>query len=152
MAEVCPADAIKKTPDGVVQSARKERCIGCNHCGLACPFGVPKVEVAQVEFMMKCDMCYDRTSEGRKPMCASVCPSQALFFGTRDELATLRPRSVPQNEFQFGQQTIRTKVNFLVPTSDAGPVDVTAMDEEEESDPMMAGLYPAEESCINPTA
>ena len=43
-AEVCPAEAIKKTPDGVVQSARKERCISCNNCGLACPFGVPKVE------------------------------------------------------------------------------------------------------------
>ncbi len=37
--------------------------------------------------MMKCDMCYDRTSVGRKPMCATVCPSGALFFGTREQLA-----------------------------------------------------------------
>ena len=39
----------------------------------------------QTEFslMMKCDMCYDRTSVGLKPMCASVCPSGALYFGTR---------------------------------------------------------------------
>ena len=96
-AEVCPADAIKKTPDGVVQSARKERCIGCNNCGLACPFGVPKVEVTGIELMMKCDMCYDRTSEGKKPMCASVCPSQCLFFGTREEIARLRPNSQPVN-------------------------------------------------------
>ena len=68
-AEVCPADAIKKTEDGVVQSARKERCISCNNCGLACPFGVPKVEVTGIELMQKCDMCYDRTSVGKKPMC-----------------------------------------------------------------------------------
>ena len=42
-AEVCPADAIKRTEDGVVQTARKPRCIACNNCVLACPFGVPKM-------------------------------------------------------------------------------------------------------------
>ena len=75
-AEVCPADAIKRTDDGVVQTARKPRCIACNNCVLACPFGVPKMKT-EMNLMMKCDMCYDRTSVGLKPMCASVCPSQA---------------------------------------------------------------------------
>src|SRR5262249_1277665 len=42
-AEVCPADAIKRTGDGVVQSARKPRCIACGNCVVACPFGVPEV-------------------------------------------------------------------------------------------------------------
>ena len=63
-AEVCPADAIKKTDDGIVQSAKKERCIGCNNCGLACPFGVPKVEVTGIELMMKCDMNEDNNGGG----------------------------------------------------------------------------------------
>ena len=113
-AEVCPADAIKRTADGVVQTARKPRCIGCNNCVLACPFGVPKMNTG-MGLMMKCDMCYDRTSVGKKPMCASVCPSQALFFGTREEVARLRPGSRVLNTFQFGNQTITTKVNMLVP-------------------------------------
>ena len=43
-AQVCPADAIKQTPDGVVQSSLKPRCIGCSNCVLACPFGVPKYD------------------------------------------------------------------------------------------------------------
>ena len=43
-AEVCPADAIKRTEDGIVQTARKPRCIACNNCVLACPFGVPEDE------------------------------------------------------------------------------------------------------------
>ena len=73
-AQVCPADAIKQTPDGVVQSSLKPRCIGCQNCVLACPFGVPKYAVEQDQ-MMKCDMCYDRTSAGKRPMCATVCPS-----------------------------------------------------------------------------
>ncbi|MCZ7666952.1 MAG: 4Fe-4S binding protein [Chloroflexi bacterium] len=113
-AEVCPADAIKRTADGVVQTARKPRCIACNNCVLACPFGVPKMN-NEMNLMMKCDMCYDRTSIGLKPMCASVCPSQALFFGTREEIERLRPRSQAINSFQFGNQTVTTKVNMMVP-------------------------------------
>lgn len=65
-AEVCPADAIKRTADGVVQSARKPRCIACGNCVMACPFGVPEVYEDR-QIMMKCDMCYDRTSVGKKP-------------------------------------------------------------------------------------
>ncbi len=122
-AEVCPADAIKRTADGVVQTARKPRCIACNNCVLACPFGVPKMNSA-ASLMMKCDMCYDRTSVGMKPMCASVCPSQALFYGTRAEIEQLRPRSQPVNSFQFGSQRITTKVNMMAPR----PVHVRLVD------------------------
>lgn len=113
-AEVCPADAIKKAEDGVVMSARKPRCVACNNCVLACPFGVPKM-MNDLELMMKCDMCYDRTSAGKKPMCATVCPSGTLFFGSREEVARLRPRATPVNRFQFGAQTVATKVNVLAP-------------------------------------
>jgi Fe-S-cluster-containing dehydrogenase component len=112
-AMVCPADAIKKTPDGVVQSSLKPRCIGCTNCVFACPFGVPKYDV-DVDQMMKCDMCYDRTSIGLKPMCATVCPSGALFYGTPEELAEQRG-GTPVNEFLFGDRTIRTKVHLMMP-------------------------------------
>ncbi len=130
-AEVCPADAIKRTEDGVVQSARKPRCIACSNCVLACPFGVPKMK-SDLELMMKCDMCYDRSSVGKKPMCASVCPSQALFFGTREEIEQLRKRSAAVNRFRFGNQTVTTKVNMMVPR-DTRPeyVDVAAAMEED---------------------
>jgi Fe-S-cluster-containing dehydrogenase component len=113
-AEVCPSDAIKRTEDGIVQTARKPRCIACNNCVLACPFGVPKMK-SEMELMMKCDMCYDRTSTGRKPMCATVCPSGALFYGTREEIETQRRSAVPVNRFQFGGQVIHTKVQMLAP-------------------------------------
>jgi Fe-S-cluster-containing dehydrogenase component len=113
-AEVCPADAIKRMEDGVVQTARKPRCIACNNCVLACPFGVPKYDT-EIDQMMKCDMCYDRTSTGRRPMCATVCPSGALAFATIDEIMqTRRGRAV--NDWQFGEERVRTKVFVLVPT------------------------------------
>jgi Fe-S-cluster-containing dehydrogenase component len=134
-AEVCPADAIKRTADGVVQTARKPRCIACGNCVVACPFGVPEVDEPQ-QLMMKCDMCYDRTSVGKKPMCATVCPSQALFFGTVEEAEHLRPMSQPVNEFKFGRQTITTQVFMMAPRSAAvaAPfVDITAAMQAEPS-------------------
>jgi Fe-S-cluster-containing dehydrogenase component len=125
-AEVCPADAIKRAADGVVQTARKPRCIACNNCVLACPFGVPKMNTG-MQLMMKCDLCYDRTSVGKKPMCASVCPSQALFYGTNEEIERMRPRSRAIDTFRFGRQTITTRVKLMVPRdSTAMQLDVTA--------------------------
>jgi Fe-S-cluster-containing dehydrogenase component len=113
-AQVCPADAIKQTAEGVVQSSLKPRCIGCANCVLACPFGVPKYD-GDADQMMKCDMCYDRTSTGRRPMCATVCPSGALAFTTIEEIMRTRQgRAV--NDWQFGDQHVRTKVFVLVPT------------------------------------
>ncbi len=111
-AEVCPADAIKKAEDGVVQSSLKPRCIGCSNCVLACPFGIPKM-VPEYEQMMKCDMCYDRTSVGKRPMCATVCPSQALAYVKPEEIAR-RPDKAT-NLFYFGNQRITTKVFMMVP-------------------------------------
>jgi Fe-S-cluster-containing dehydrogenase component len=110
-ARVCPADAIKQTEDGIVHSSMKARCIGCSNCVLACPFGVPHY-VAAIDQMMKCDMCFDRTSIGKKPMCATVCPSQALYFGPPQEVERMR-REKPVNEFRFGEQVVRTKVNMM---------------------------------------
>ena len=121
-AQVCPADAIKQNEDGIVQSSLKPRCIGCSNCVLACPFGVPKYDAA-IDQMMKCDMCLDRTSEGLKPMCASVCPSEALWYGTLEEFAAQRRGSLLR-DFMFGRQEVRTKVYTVVDDVGAGPIDV----------------------------
>jgi Fe-S-cluster-containing dehydrogenase component len=73
--------------------------------------------------MMKCDMCYDRTSVGKKPMCATVCPSGALSYVRSDEIAMRREK--PTNAFQFGNQKIVTKVYMMVPAeTDAVSLDV----------------------------
>ena len=111
-ARVCPADAIKVTEEGIVQSALAERCIGCSNCVLACPFGVPKYVIA-ADQMMKCDMCYDRTSVGKKPMCATVCPSEALYYGSREEILRRRPEK-PINSFVFGRHKVKTKISLMV--------------------------------------
>lgn len=113
-ARVCPADAISKDEFGVVHSANPSRCIACSNCVNACPFGVP-IKFDATDLMKKCNMCFDRTSVGKKPMCATVCPSGALFWGTREELAKNRPNSTPVNNFRFGHQHVKTKVHYMMP-------------------------------------
>jgi len=124
-ASVCPADAIKIDPQGVVSSAQPDRCIGCGNCVLACPFGVPKLD-ASSELMMKCDLCYDRTAVGLRPMCATVCPSGALFYGAREEVEDRR-RARPLTRFAVGQQIIVTR-NALMGPSTIDTMVVTGVD------------------------
>mgnify|MGYP005847257595 FL=1 len=123
-ATVCPADAIHKGPDGVVHSALPERCIGCANCALACPFGVPKVDPVR-ELMVKCDLCHERTSVGKAPMCATVCPSGALMYGTRSEVEDQR-RARQVGIFRFGDESVRTRVQYLVPSwNETLPVNIS---------------------------
>ncbi len=85
-ASVCPVGALVKTAGGPVVY-RDDRCIGCRVCLLACPFSVPKYEwSARVPYVRKCTFCADRQALGKKPACATTCPSEALVFGDRAEL------------------------------------------------------------------
>ena len=120
-AEVCPADAILVTADGVVQEAAKERCIGCGNCVDACPFGVPKLDVAEM-LQYKCNLCYDRTSVGLAPMCATVCPTGAIFYGSVEELEADRPGAQAIDVFRFGDAEVRTGCAVVAPDTFAGPV------------------------------
>ncbi len=110
----CPADAIKMDGNGIVHSSLKPRCISCRNCELSCPFGVPIIR-DDIQQMQKCDMCFDRTSAGKKPMCATVCPTSALYYGTLDEVKRLRPHSKPINRWRFGKQEVETRVFVMVP-------------------------------------
>ena len=127
-AQVCPAQAILVSPDGVVHQADETRCIHCQNCVYACPFGVPKLDVPG-EYMRKCTLCYDRTSLGKGPMCATVCPTQAIFYGTYEEwLAAGRGEqgARPINIFYFGRQRVRTR-NYVVMGGDDEALDLMAL-------------------------
>jgi Fe-S-cluster-containing dehydrogenase component len=127
-AQVCPAQAILVSPDGVVQSADETRCIYCENCGYACPFGVPKFQRAG-HYMQKCNLCYDRTTQGKGPMCATVCPTQAIFYGTYEEwVASGRAQqgAKPVNTFFFGRQHVRTR-NYVVVSEQQDELDLLSL-------------------------
>jgi Fe-S-cluster-containing dehydrogenase component len=123
-AQVCPVMAISITSDGVVQMAEPSRCIGCRNCVYACPFGVPKFDVA-ARLMKKCNLCYDRTSQGLTPWCAQACPTQALWYGDYEEFMSQRVGH-PVKVTAFGQQQVRTKVYFVLP-EETPQLDIAAL-------------------------
>jgi Fe-S-cluster-containing dehydrogenase component len=129
-AQVCPALAILISPDGVVHQAEPSRCIGCRNCVYACPFGVPKFDI-EARLMKKCNLCYDRTSQGLKPWCAQACPTQAIWYGDYEEFMNQR-EGRPVNVTSFGSQTVRTKVYHVLP-ADVPRLDVAALLAEAES-------------------
>ena len=89
-------------------------------------------------------------------MCATVCPSQALFFGTREQVEQLRPLSTPINQFQFGAQTISTRVFMMMPAGQIVQrpyVDVTsAMNDQSRERTIQLTPVFAEASAGGPAA
>ena len=74
----CPAGALRRRDDGVVEHLRT-RCIGCGYCIESCPFHVPKKSPSQ-HTMRKCSFCTQRIDVGKEPACVSKCPTAALTY------------------------------------------------------------------------
>jgi formate dehydrogenase iron-sulfur subunit len=97
----CPVGALKKTADGPVVY-RKNLCIGCRYCMLACPFQVPKFEWDKaLPLISKCTMCADRVKVGLQPACAKVCPTRAVTFGDRDAMIHEAQRRIRSNPSRY---------------------------------------------------
>jgi Fe-S-cluster-containing dehydrogenase component len=144
-AQVCPVMAILITPDGVVQQAEVSRCIGCRNCVYACPFGVPKFDT-EARLMKKCNLCYDRTSQGLQPWCAQACPTDALWYGDYEEYINER-QGRPVNLTSFGNQTVQTKVYHVMPEETAR-LDVSLLLAEAEADLQRAASGAREEAWV----
>ena len=87
-AKACPVLAItKRAQDGIVVVERA-LCLGreCMLCKEACPYDAPKFGNAGNAAMQKCDLCAERWSEGKKPICVEACPTRALDAGWIEEL------------------------------------------------------------------
>ncbi len=77
---VCSPGALSRGEDGVVV-VDAAACDGCRACADACPFGVPDFDAGGV--LQLCDLCADRRADGKKPICADSCPTQALRWNPR---------------------------------------------------------------------
>lgn len=121
----CIVGALRKDPRGpVVYDA--SRCIGCRYCLISCPFQVPAYEYDDPirPQVRKCNFCFSRiTDEGKLPACVAVCPSEALRFGTREELieiAYTRMADTPERYYHhlYGEHEIGgTSWMYLAPAA-----------------------------------
>lgn len=99
----CFVNAYTKTPEGAVIYNPKV-CVGCRTCMVACPFSIPafKYSSAFSPRIMKCIFCYDtRLKEGRPPACVEICPTEALKFGTREELLRIARQRIKRNPDRY---------------------------------------------------
>ena len=83
---VCPTGAsYKRAEDGIVL-VDHDKCIGCNYCSWACPYGVRELD-EQRKVITKCTLCVDRIHDTtlpaaeRRPACVMACPTSARLFG-----------------------------------------------------------------------
>ncbi len=83
--KACPAPgAIVQYSNGIVDFVH-ENCIGCGYCVKGCPFNIPRISKVD-EKAYKCTLCSDRVSNGQGPACAKSCPTQAIVFGTKEDM------------------------------------------------------------------
>lgn len=84
---VCPAVAITKDETTGALLVSKERCVGCNACLLACPFG--NIIYSNVECQaIKCDLC------GGEPACVAFCPTGALEYTEAETVVTAKKEAL----------------------------------------------------------
>ena len=83
--KACPAPgAIVQYSNGIVDFIH-ENCIGCGYCVKGCPFNIPRI--SQVDHKAyKCTLCSDRVAVGQGPACQKACPTQAIVFGSKDDM------------------------------------------------------------------
>lgn len=76
---VCPANAFKQRPDGIVVLDRK-RCTGCGLCKNACPYDA--IVISRIDGKAaKCNLCVELLDAGLNPACVDGCPVKCLTAG-----------------------------------------------------------------------
>jgi Fe-S-cluster-containing dehydrogenase component len=101
----CIVGALRKAPDGAV-IYRKEICLGCRYCMVACPFQIPAYEYSNpiTPRVRKCEFCTDRVKKtGANPACAATCPTEALVFGKRKGLLAMAKERIKGRQDRYVQ-------------------------------------------------
>lgn len=84
---VCPTHATyQREEDGLVLIDR-DRCIGCQYCSMACPYGARTFNKKQ-KVVEKCTLCAHLQAVGEKPACVKCCSGSARIFGNADDPAS----------------------------------------------------------------
>ncbi len=101
-ASACITGALTKKENGTVHYD-VTRCIGCRYCMVACPFEIPAYDYHDpvTPQVRKCTLCFDRLEEGKKPGCASICPTEAITFGKRSTLLELAHQRIENDPGRY---------------------------------------------------
>ena len=132
--DVCPTGAsYKRKEDGIVL-IDQEKCMGCNYCSWACPYGARELDRSSGT-MKKCTLCVDRIYDDelpeseRLPSCVMTCPSNARHFGDfNDPESNVSQLVKERGGYQLMPELGYAPTNRYLPprTREAAPVAVKA--------------------------
>lgn len=89
----CPNAAMySDEEDGTVQHD-DSKCIGCQYCVEACPYGIP-LYMSDLGVVHKCDACIELRMSGEHPACVASCPMRALEFGNLKSMEESHAKAV----------------------------------------------------------
>lgn len=132
---VCPVGATYKRADGIVMQD-KDKCIGCQMCIAACPYGVRTYVEEQKSYypgyapsaqeqyaatrhkpktVEKCTFCAPLVDVGMEPACVQACPASARIFGDLDDPGSRVSRAIAarKGEQLLADKGTRPKVYYL---------------------------------------
>lgn len=81
--KVCPTGASNQRADGIVL-IDKDKCIGCQYCSMACPYGVRSYNIEE-GVVEKCTLCAHLVDIGEEPACVKTCIGKCRIFGDIDD-------------------------------------------------------------------
>ena len=102
--KVCPSGAVTKRPSDGIVYIDSTKCIGCQSCIAACPWGACQWNPVTKK-SVKCDYCKDRLDEGLKPACVTTCVTGCLEFGKGQKLPDFQLKSYARALVEGGWRT-----------------------------------------------
>lgn len=114
--KACPTVALwRRDEDGVVV-LDKDKCVGCQRCAEACPYEALHFD-GETGTANKCDTCAHRIGLETQPMCALVCPTNAISYGDIDDPEAQVSRLLATREHQIlgASSGARPQIYYLEP-------------------------------------
>jgi heterodisulfide reductase subunit A-like polyferredoxin len=106
----------KEVPLGFSEEAaiaEAKRCLHCagHLCREVCPYQAPQFGAGQNPKMQMCNLCVDRWSQDKRPICVAACPTRAMDAGPMEDLKASHGDVREAEGFTFSGST-RPSVTF----------------------------------------
>lgn len=130
---VCPTGASYKRPEDGIVLVDQDKCMGCNYCSWACPYGARELDRASGT-MKKCTLCVDRIYdleipvEERQPSCVLTCPAHARMFGDLDDPQSAVSQTVRERGgYPLMPELGYNPTNHYLPPRKAKPIPIEGL-------------------------